>query len=142
DRVLEYDFLRWLLLKGREHPHFVKMAKSHLKVDDLRVEHCSQIYQVYLENDENQKACDLISLAIDLKNPEGQRSLSEIMQKKVNLEKAEDQYQETIQRILDRNWMENREKIKIKIQSGNCSDEEVLELVKQFDELKRNPPKI
>ncbi len=68
--------------------------------------------------------------------------MSDLLQKKVNKERAESQLVETIQKILDRNWMEKREEIKIRIQSGQCSDEEVLNLVKQFDDLKRNPPRV
>ena len=64
------------------------------------------------------------------------------MQKKVNKERAEQQLVETIQRILDRNWMEKRETIKIRIHSGMCSDEEAHEMAKQFDDLKRNPPRV
>ena len=39
-------------------------------------------------------------------------------------------------------WMEEREKIKIQIQSGRCSEDEVLELAKKFDALKGAPPSI
>ena len=45
-------------------------------------------------------------------------------------------------KILDRNWMEKREGIKRKIQSGQCTDEEALLLLREFDELKRAQPNV
>ena len=44
---------------------------------------------------------------------------------------------ETIQAILDRNWILQREEVKMKIQSGQCSDEEAMSLAAQFNSLKR-----
>lgn len=93
------------------------------------------IYQAYLENGPS----DLLSLAIRTNNQECQELLSGLLQKKVHLERAEEHFYDSIQKILDRNWMVKREAIKARIQSAQCSDEEVLELVKQFDELKRAP---
>ena len=47
-----------------------------------------------------------------------------------------------MQKILDRNWMLKREEIKTRIHSGQCSDEEALELAKQFEEIRRTPTKV
>lgn len=140
DRILETDLLRWMLIVGQEQPHLFQLVKTNLTKEDLHVAVCQKIFHVYQENEEKGLPCDWLSLAIDLDDAEGQLVLSELLQKKINKERAEQQVRETIQKILDRNWMEKREEIKRKIQSGQCSDEEALELVKQFDALKRNPP--
>ncbi len=142
DRILETDLLRWLLLMGVEQPHLVDLVRVNLSSKDFRVAICQKIYEVYRENYENQHSCDLLSLAIDLDDAEGQLVMSDLLQKKINRERAEQQLIETIQKILDRNWMQKREEIKIRIQSGQCSEEEALDLVKQFDELKRHAPKV
>jgi DNA primase len=47
-------------------------------------------------------------------------------------------WKESLQKILDRNWMDKREEIRSKIQSGQYSGDEVLELAKEFDILKKN----
>ncbi len=140
DRILETDLLRWLLVMGQEQPRLFELVKAHLIKEDFHVTVCQKIFTVYRENEEKGRSCDLLSLAIDLDDAEGQLVLSDLLQKKINKERAEQQMKETIQKILDRNWMEKREEIKRKIQSGQCSDEEALELVKQFDALKRSPP--
>ena len=142
DRILETDFLRWLLLLGQEQTRLVDLAQANLTAEDLRVAICQKIFTVYSQNYVSQRPCDLLSLAIDLNDAEGQLVLSDLLQKKVNKERAETQMIETIQKVLDRNWMEKREKIRMRIQSGQCSDEEAFGLAKQFDELKRYPPKV
>lgn len=142
DRILETDLLRWLLLLGQEQARLIDLVYSNLKKEDLHVSICQKIFEVYKTNYENRRPCDLLSLAIDLDDAEGQLVLSDLVHKKVNKEKSEQQVIETIQKLMDRNWMEKRENIKIRIQSGQCSDEQATELAKQFDELKRNPPKV
>lgn len=142
DRILESDFLRWLLLAGHLFPSFIDIAKLNILASDLHVGICKKLYEAYLDCYKDQASCDLLELAIRLDDAEGQTLLSEILQKKVNLERAEEHFFEAIQRILDRNWMEVREDVKAKIQSAQYSEEEVFELVKKFDELKRNPPKV
>lgn len=142
DRILEFDFLRWLLLMGSSEEGYFEFACAHLKVEDLQLPIARSIYQVYKENIEAGKPCDPLSIAAELDDSEGVQVISEILERKVNRERAEIHFIETLQRILDRNWMEISDAIRMKIQAGNCSDDEVLDLVREFDELKRNPPKI
>lgn len=142
DRILELDFLRWLLLAGHTFPTFIQTAKLNVKPADLHISICRKLYEAYFDCYEEENTGDLLALAIRLDDPEGQLLISEILQKRVNLERAEEHYLEALQKILDRNWMEAREDIKAKIQSAQCSEEEVFELVKKFDELKRNAPKV
>lgn len=142
DRILETDVLRWLLLLGQDQEKLIDLVYVNLKKEDFHVSICQKIFEVYQENHANRRPCDLLSLAIDLDDAEGQLVLSDLVHKKVNKEKAEQQFTASIQKILDRNWMRKREVLKIRIQSGQCSDEEALELAKQFDELKRHPPRV
>lgn len=141
DRILEMDLLRWLLLMGENSPHFIEIARINLSPEQFRIPVFRQIYQTYLEASNQQHPLDLLSLAINLDDAEAQMVMSDILQKKINREKAEDHFMETIQKMLDRQWMNAREEIRMKIHSGRYSDEEVLQLAKQFDELKKNPPK-
>lgn len=137
DRILETDLLRWLLLVGQEQTHIIELTMNNLSKDDFQVSICRKIFDHYHRNWESGRSCDLLTLAIDLDDAEGQLVLSDLVQKKVNKERAEIHVMETIQKILDRNWMFKRESIKAKIQSGLCTDEEVTNLVKQFNDLKR-----
>lgn len=142
DRILETDFLRWVLLTAQSNPELLKLAREHVDLETLNVNLCKQIYQTFLEHHDLGKNCDFLSLAIDVDDSEAQNLLAELLQKKVNKDRAELHIYETIQKILDRNWMHKRESIRRRIQSGECSDEEALELAKEFDQLKKNPPKL
>ena len=139
DRILEGDFLRWLLLLGGENPQFVELARKNITPEQLHITPCVKIYQTYMELYEKKLPRDLLSL---IESNEDQEFISEVLQKKVPVEKGADLFAMTIQKILDRNWMEQREEIRRKIQSGLCADDEAISLLKQFDELKRAPPKL
>lgn len=142
DRVLEADLLRWLLLMGASVPAMVETARKNLDPEAFHVTVCRHIYQTFMDNTNKEHTCDLLELISNMDDVEGQIVLAELLQKKVNKEKAQEYFIETIQRILNRNWMEKREDIKMKIQSGRCSDNEVLALVKEFDVLKKAAPQV
>jgi DNA primase len=141
DRILEADLLRWLLLSPVAEP-IIQIAEANLRPEHFRLAVARMLYEKALKAAKENRTCDLLSLAIDLDNVEQQKFLSEILQKKVNREKAIEGFVQTIQCILERYWMQQREDIKLKIYSGRCSEEEVLELAKQFDEIKRTRPQV
>lgn len=137
DRILELDFMRWLVLMGATVPSLIPLAQANVVPEDLRNASCSHLYKAYLSLAAEGKQPDLIDLATD---ETMQALLIELNLKKVNVEKAEEQFVDSIQKILNRNWMQKREEVRLKIQGGGCSDDEVMVYVKQFDELKRSPP--
>ncbi|MEZ5315575.1 MAG: DNA primase [Chlamydiales bacterium] len=127
DRILEMDLLRWLILMGEK---FYQTARHYLKPSYFFVPVCRLIFEKIIENEK----VDLLILATQLEDP---LVIDEILKKKVNKERAEVHFLETIQKILDRNWMQTREEIKRKMHNGKYSEEEILELAKRFDGLKR-----
>lgn len=142
DRILEADLLRWLFLMGESCPELIPIAEINLKSDHFRVTTARVLYEKYLLAAKENKPRDLLSLAIDLEQAEQQLFMAEILQKRVNREKAISCFVETVQRILERHWMYQREEIKLKIFGGTCSEQEVLELARKFDEIKKMRPEI
>ena len=138
DRVLEADLLRWLILMGETLPELFPIAEKNLRAEHFRIHAARILFEKYRED----KGKDLLTLAIDLEDLEAKAFLAEVLQKKVNREKAYECFIETIEKILQRQWMHKREEIKLKIYSGRCSEEEVLSLAKQFDILKRQRPEV
>ncbi|MDE3045185.1 MAG: DNA primase [Verrucomicrobiota bacterium] len=138
DRILEADLLRWLLLMGPTLPQLFTIAAANLMPVHFRLLASRALYEKLLSKDDS--SADLLSLAIGLESPEHQLFMAEVLQKKVNRERAIPCFIETVQRILERHWMYEREQIKMKIYSGQCSEAEVLELARKFDELKRARP--
>ncbi|MBA3958513.1 MAG: DNA primase [Parachlamydiaceae bacterium] len=137
DLIMESDFLRCLLLQGDGLAKRMEVAQVTVPVEALHVGVCQKIYQVIIDHFHQGLPNDLLSLSIAIDDVDAQVLISEILDKKVNKDKVQDHFEAAMQRILDRNWMEKREEVKRKIQSGQYSDDEVLELVKQFDALKR-----
>lgn len=136
-RVMECDFLRWLLTSREEIQQLISTARNNLKPEELQLPLCQKIYRIILSHADEGKKVDLLSLAIEVEDDEAQPLIAEILEKKINKERMQEHFKESLQRILDRNWMEERERIRQRIQSGQCSDDEVVQLVKQFDSLKR-----
>ncbi len=140
DRVLETDLLRWLFLIGQTMPRLVELVEKNLNEKAFKQEVCQKLFSFYMEAFKEKKPLDVFSMAIKLESPAEQLILQEILQKKVHFQKAEVHLVDTIQKLLQRRWMEEAECIREKIESGNCTDEEALVLAKQFDELKKTPP--
>ncbi len=139
DRILEFDFIRWIL---RVPETCLRIAIDNVLVDDLKIPEAKKIYETILSLNDEKKPFDALSLSVELDDQHYIETLQEILSRKITTERAIFHMQESTQRILDRNWMEKREKIKLKIQSGNFSDQEELDLVAEFDLMKRNPPGI
>lgn len=142
DRILEGDLLRWILLIGDKQPQYVEMIKASLNMEDFRSPLCQKIYRILIESHDNRQPYDLLGLSIEFDQGDEQQFVFGLLDKKVSKDRCEEQVTETIQKILDRNWMETREEIKMKLQSGKSSHEEAIELAKQFDALKRNPRQV
>jgi DNA primase len=136
DKILETDLLRLLFFAGDKRERLIAIAKANLSPSQLRLSVCQRLYTLLLE-----KATDLLTCAASLEK-EDEGIVVEMMSRKVHLEKAEEMLVSTLERILQRNWMEERERIKLELYSGKLDEEAAIELAKKFDVLKRNPPKV
>ena len=142
NRILEGDFIRWLILASNQCPQLISIAKANISTQHLCVSGISRLYQEFLQSLEENRTCDLLSLGACLENEEDQTLLSEIMQRKINLLKAEEGFKETVRKILLRQWMDKREEIRSKLQSSALSHEEAFDLARQFDDIKKQAPEV
>jgi len=142
DLILETDLLRQLFLQGSSKPELIEIVKNNITEKHFKIRVCKSLYSKFMQENSENTLKDLLSFAIDLENAEERLFLSEMLQKKINLDKIKENFINTIQKILDRYWMEKREEIKLKIHSSNFSDDEILELAKEFDDLKNQRPTI
>lgn len=140
DRVVEADLLRWLILCGHSEKNIVKLCHDNLKEDDLVHPLSQSLYPCIMKSLELEKPIDLLELIHQCDSDDVQLFLSEILDKKINREKALEQCIETVERILVRNWMRKREEISLKIQAGGLTEDEQFALLKEFDELKKSYP--
>lgn len=131
DEILEMDLLRLLFLEKK----FLDVASKNLNEKYFKVEACKNLYLKFMQVE------DFLALGSILSDEES-KLLSVVMQRKINREKREELLTATLQKVLDREWMLEREEIKLKINSKNCSDEEAFVLAQEFDRIKKNRPKI
>ncbi len=142
DRILETDLLRWLMVSGGNNFDYYIWVRQHLAAQDLRDDVCRSLFQAIDKLAINGQQWDPITLATEATDPRVQELFDTISSKKVTKERSEQALMETIQKILDRNWMLQCEEISGKLRSGQCSDEESLKLLQEFNTLKKNPPKV
>ncbi len=142
DRVIESDLIRLLLMLGGQIPDLVRLAQLNVKVNLFKIPVCKQIYEIYLDRHAKALSTDLLSLAVEAKNPDAQELLASLFNKKVNKERALQHLQEAVRKILDREWMGRREEVRMKISKEGHSEQELALLLKEFEELKRTPPTI
>lgn len=140
DRIVEADVLRWLLTMGDSHKDLYPLAKKYLVEDSFQSLSAKSLFRAYCHAEETGGAKDLLSLAMAIEGDGGELLLEEIVQKRINRERALVGMGEAVQKLLERNWMRHREEIKLKIYSGRCTEEEVLLLAKEFDLLKNQRP--
>ena len=142
DRILEGDLIRWLILLNGEETSEIAFVYSLIKEDDFKIKPAQQLFKSLLLAHTKHELVDLLSLASFVEELDTQEFVDEIFEKKVPKEKGELFWKETLQKLMDRNWMEKRERIRREIQSGQHSEEKVLDLAKEFDLLKKNTPNV
>lgn len=142
DRIMETDFLRLIFLEGQLDAQYVEFAKINLAPEELVSSPCAKLYAAYLAAYQANTPRDLMTLAIELDDPEAQLVIAELHQRKIKREQSKEAFKECILKILHRNWMQKREHIRISIQSGQVSDDEVLLLTKEFEQVRKNLPQL
>lgn len=142
DRIMETDFLRILFLEGLSDSSYVEFARENIDHKEFVSKPCSKLYEEYMNAFEKGTERDLMSLAIQVDDPEIQLVIGELHQRKINREKSKETFKECILKILSRNWMHKREQVRMEIQSGQMSDDEAILKVKEFEEIKRKSPQI
>jgi DNA primase len=137
--ILEMDLLRLLLLTGEENQEMVELSKRYLDPSFFHLPLCKKIFTVYMEAYERGSARDLFSLMMELQDENLDEYMSEILNKKINREKAKVHATETIQKMLDLRWLKEKEEIKKAIESAS-SDDAKLALLKDFNRINTQRP--
>ncbi len=126
ERILELDLLRWLILMKEK---ALPIAQEWLTEEHFWNPSCRSLYLKILEEDTSDFLNDTLSWAGFVEDP---MIIDQILQRKVKQEKAEPLFKETVQKLLDRQWLKMREEANAKINRGTLNERELLELTKQF----------
>ena len=119
DRVLEMDVLRLIVGDKRRR----EWAAKELRVDLFRT--VPELFSAIVEEE------DLLSVAArsDL--------VEELFSRKVNPKRADQIFPQAVQKLLDRGWLEERQKLSNQLRSGELTEEESLEVARKFNSLER-----
>lgn len=142
NKVLETDLLRWLILSAEHQKRCLELSKENITSDMLKVDSCKNVYEALLQAHSEGRPLEMLSIAPYLKTEEDHVLLSEIIERKINPLKIEEGIKESVKKILLRQWMEEREKVKMQIQLSTGSEEDVMALVRRFDEIKKATPEV
>lgn len=140
--ILEGDCLRWLIKMGRIHKNLVSIAIDNLTEESFLVPSARELFKAYMDAHKAEESTDRLSLNIRLESVAAKELLAQIDQKKINLDRAEEHFIDSVQKLLERNWMEKREEIRAQLISGICSDEEAFALIREFEKVKNQRPKV
>lgn len=140
NKVIEIDVLRWLFLSSQvDYPVYTAICKN-LKSEDFSHPDTRRVFEQYLLLKNDNHDMDIPTLK-QVMNSDGESDIFSLIEaKKVNFQKAEQGVKDAVLSVKQRNWLFEREEIKNAIQSSNKSEEEVLALAKQFDDLRKTPP--
>jgi DNA primase len=135
DRVVEADIIRWLILAMPSHPYVLALIRANITPEDFRVPIAQKLYRFLEQRVGKMLVVDFVELVQEIDDAELDTFLSEVLHKKVALDKIEELVGHTITRIKERNLWLKREQIKSKIHM-EVSEEEAINIAKEFDLLK------
>lgn len=140
DQILEGDLLRWLLLGGEHKRDALGLMQRFLSAEDFFTPVCRALFQYFSDFAAKGSWVDLLTLLAEV--PDSAEIIERMMEKKINKSQEKQMVVETLQRMVNRRWMQECEAIRLKIQSGMCTDEEAFVLTKQFSQQKNGAPKV
>jgi len=140
NRVLETDLLRWMVLLGPTQPALIALAAANYPASLFRTPLCQRVYGAILESHLKGLPVDLLSLGATLADSEVEPFFQELTAKRIHPERADAQVRQTLGKLLERDWLEQRDQIRARIAQESLSDAEKLELASQFDAMSRSPP--
>jgi DNA primase len=137
-KILQRDLLRALLLSGHKAKHYLEAVKRYIAPEDFASERVGSIYKHLLKVD-LEGSFNLMQVFEGL---EGDLFVfaQKIIAKKIAEGRIKEVLENTLQKLLDLRWMQDREKIVHKLEQKGLDEESVLQLAKEFDTIKKNRP--
>ncbi|MGL4348722.1 MAG: DNA primase [Chlamydiales bacterium] len=140
DQIDETDLLRWLYIKSND-PELVETIQMNLTPESFVIPICRKFFVFFFNQKIPLQTCDILALSIQMNDEEMQNFFNELMLKTTPLHKAKEGVHAAIEKILVRNWMIEKQKIKYKIDS-NPPGNKLSILTQQFASLIKNRPRV
>ncbi|MCB1119599.1 MAG: DNA primase [Chlamydiia bacterium] len=141
-RILETELLRWLLFVRKSHPNHVELIFANIDETTFRDPLCQRLYNTLQQHIIQDQPTDFLSLMVEEEDPELQQLINDLFSRQVHTDKVDTYLPQSLLKILERNWMEEREKLRQQIQDDSLPEAEATALAATFTTLLQNPPKL
>ena len=131
DREIEVDLLRWLASIKEIDSKPLRIISANVKAEFFKVAVCRHLFSLCMKRWEERKIVDFAYLDKQLESIEERQLLAKLVQKRVNLERIEEEVIGTVKKMLERYFFEEKGRILVEIQSGKYTEEEIEDLVKK-----------
>lgn len=140
DQIDETELLRWLYIKNNDR-ELVETIQMNLSPDSFLIPICRKFFSFFFNQKNILQTCDILALSIQMNDEEMQNFFNDLMRKPMPLHRAKESVHAAIEKILIRNWMIEKQKIKYKIDSNPATNKLSI-LTQQFASLLKNPPRV
>lgn len=129
---IEMDLFSVIFSSKKKQKKYLQLIKKYLTKEHFTESLNQKLFEILTSKDTETNFVDLL-IAI---NDQSLFDLFDaISQKKIDSRKETSFFIQTLQKLLDRKWLQEREKVKVLIHDGSLSQEKVSQLAKKFDDL-------
>jgi len=137
--MLELDIVRYLV-NGSENTELVECISKNISEDDFISGQVRKLFSKSMKQIEQGKGVDFVSLASELDTEEAEKIFQALVSRRQKAEGALQQVKELICKVKERNWLQKRETIRLKMEEAQIDEKELMNLAKEFDSLMKSPP--
>jgi len=137
--MLELDIVRHLVI-GFDDPELAECLSKNLSEDDFASEQVRKLFSKATDLLKQGERVDFVSLASLLDTEKGGKIVQTLVGRRQRAEKPLPFVKELIYKLKMRNWLQEREAVRLKMEQAEVDEKELMSLAKEFDELMRSPP--
>ncbi|MEG0036726.1 MAG: DNA primase [Victivallaceae bacterium] len=137
NKILETDVLRWLIRFGQSNPAFIATVENYLTEESFLIPDCQSLFRYCLSAYRNHDFSSPFKINEVVKDI---TLIDIIFGRKIRIEKAEEGFLESLQRLLERTWLSDKQIIQARI--NNSTEAGVWELLAEFDSIQKARPNV
>jgi DNA primase len=137
--MLELDIVHYLV-HGFDNKELVECLSKNISENDFISDQVRKLFSKGMKQIEQGERVDFVSLASELDTEDGEKIFQLLVSRKQKAEDALQKLKELIYKVRERNWLQKREAIRLKMEETHVDEQELMTLAKKFDDLMKSPP--
>ncbi len=113
---------------------------KNISESDFIPEEVRTLFSKGMKQIEQGEGVDFVSLASELDTEDGEKIFRRLVSRRQKTEGALLEGKELIYKIKQRNWLQKREAILLKMEEAQVDEGKLMTLAKEFDSLMKSPP--